>query len=95
MQIHEFVDEGLGHSSYAVGHVPGARNVELGQVATSVLADGALTVMCGHGERAMTGASLLAGAGLLATRGLRDLTMLDGGPDSWSVATGRPLAVGK
>ncbi len=89
MQIHEFVDEGLGHSSYAVGHVPGARNGELGQVATAVLADGALTVMCGHGERAITGASLLA------TRGLRDLTMLDGGPDSWSVATGRPLAVGK
>jgi rhodanese-related sulfurtransferase len=46
---------------------------------------GPLAVMCGHGERAMTGASLLQRAGR------RDLTVLVGGPDDWSGATGRPL----
>jgi rhodanese-related sulfurtransferase len=46
-------------------------------------------VMCGHGERAMTGASLLA------ARGRRDLSVLDGGPDVWAATTGRPLEVGR
>ena len=73
---------------YAAGHVPGARNVELGAVATVPLAAEPLTVMCGHGERAMTGASLLA------RRGYLGVSVLDGGPDTWSSATGRPLAVG-
>jgi hydroxyacylglutathione hydrolase len=41
--------------------------------------------MCGHGERAMTGASLLQRAGH------RDLTVLVGGPGDWSRATGRAL----
>jgi hydroxyacylglutathione hydrolase len=41
--------------------------------------------MCGHGERAMTGASLLQRAGH------RDLTVLLGGPSDWSGATRRPL----
>jgi rhodanese-related sulfurtransferase len=42
-------------------------------------------MMCGHGERAMTAASLLA------AKGRSDLVVLDGGPDAWSTATGRPL----
>ena len=39
--------------------------------------------MCAHGERAMTGASLLA------RRGRRDVTVLTGGPDEWAHAHGR------
>ncbi len=74
---------------YAAGHVPGSVNVELGQVATAVLPAGPVTVMCGHGERAMTGASLLA------MRGHVEVTVLDGGPDDWSTATRRPPAVGR
>jgi rhodanese-related sulfurtransferase len=75
-------------NEYASGHVPGARNVELGQITAVEPTVGPVTVMCGHGERAMTGASLLA------ARGDRDVVVLDGGPDTWSSATGRPLAVG-
>jgi rhodanese-related sulfurtransferase len=50
-------------NEYAAGHVPGAINVELWQVRDAGLPEGPLTVMCGHGERAMTGASLLAACG--------------------------------
>jgi rhodanese-related sulfurtransferase len=76
-------------NEYASGHVPGSRNVELGRITMVELTVGPETVMCGHGERAMTGASLLA------ARGDRDVVVLDGGPDTWSSATGRPLAVGR
>ena len=41
------------------GHVPGAIHVELGDLATATVAAGPLTVMCAHGERAMSGASRL------------------------------------
>jgi hypothetical protein len=37
--------------------------------------------MCGHGERAMTGASLLE------QRGRTDLTVVAGGPEDWAAAT--------
>ena len=71
---------------FASGHLPGARHVELGALAgAGELPGGPLVVMCGHGERAMTGASLLERAG----RG--DLTVLVGGPGDWSRATRRPL----
>ena len=70
---------------YASGHVPGAVNIELGQIATANVDRGHITVMCGHGERAMSGASILA------ARGHNDLVVLDGGPETWSAATGRPL----
>ncbi len=75
-------------NEYATGHVPGARNIELGRITTADVPDAPLTVMCGHGERAMTGASLLA------ARGHGGLSVLDGGPDTWSTATGQPLVVG-
>jgi len=74
---------------YSAGHVPGAVNVELGQVAGAELPEGPVTVMCGHGERAMTGASLLT------ARRRSDVVVLDGGPDTWSSATGLPLASGR
>jgi hydroxyacylglutathione hydrolase len=43
-------------------------------------------VMCGHGERAMTAASLLARAGH------KDLRVALGGPKEWQRATGQALA---
>lgn len=46
--------------------MPGAHQVELGALPLAIadLDDGgSITVMCGHGERAMTGASLLVRAG--------------------------------
>jgi glyoxylase-like metal-dependent hydrolase (beta-lactamase superfamily II)/rhodanese-related sulfurtransferase len=72
-------------SEYLAGHVPGALNVELGDLETAIVPDAPLTVMCGHGERAMTGASMLA------ARGRIDVSVLCGGPEDWSTATGRPL----
>ena len=42
--------------------------------------------MCGHGERAMTAASLLARAGH------QDLQVAHGGPKEWQRATGQALA---
>ena len=74
---------------FLAGHVPGARNVELGAL-TGVddLPAGHLTVMCGHGERAMTGASVLEHAGR------DDLAVLLGGPEDWAAASGRALATG-
>jgi rhodanese-related sulfurtransferase/glyoxylase-like metal-dependent hydrolase (beta-lactamase superfamily II) len=74
---------------FEAGHVPDAVNVELGALATATIPNGPITVMCGHGERAMTGASVLAG------RGHRDLSVLDGGPDTWSAARGQSLAAGR
>jgi hydroxyacylglutathione hydrolase len=73
-------------AEFAAGHLPGARHVELGTLAgAGALPAGPLAVMCGHGERAMTGASLLQRAGR------SDLTVLVGGPGDWAAATGRPL----
>lgn len=64
-------------SEFAQSHVKSALNVELGSLgrATSAFSSGPMTVMCGHGERAMTAASLLA------RLGRRDLSVLLGGPD--------------
>jgi hydroxyacylglutathione hydrolase len=73
-------------AEFTAGHIPGAVHVELGALAgAQELPAGPLAVMCGHGERAITGASLLQRAG----RG--DLTVLVGGAGDWSEATGRPL----
>jgi rhodanese-related sulfurtransferase len=74
-------------SEYGNGHVPGAINIELGALAAADVPDGPITVMCGHGERAMTGASLLA------ARGHRDVNVLDGGPDEWAACHGSSLTV--
>lgn len=72
-------------NEYASGHVPGALNIELGAVEGAHLTAEQVTVMCGHGERAMTAASILT------ARGKGDVVVLDGGPDTWSDATGNPL----
>ena len=74
---------------FAAGHVPGAEHVELGHLAEHPEAapSGPLVVMCGHGERAMGAASLLAAAGH------RDLAVLTGGPGDWADAAGQTLEV--
>jgi glyoxylase-like metal-dependent hydrolase (beta-lactamase superfamily II)/rhodanese-related sulfurtransferase len=76
------------HDEFVTGHVPRARNIELGALPAADLPTGRLTVMCGHGERAMTGASVLERSG-------RDnLSVLVGGPVDWAATTGLALATG-
>ncbi len=71
---------------FASGHLPGAVHIELGSLPIAGdVPPGPLTVMCGHGERAMTAASLLERAGQ------RDLTVVLGGPSDWVTVTGQPL----
>lgn len=89
--------DGLDHTvidvrqanEYAAGHIPGAHNIELGAIPTAPLpSEVQVTVMCGHGERAMSAASLLASRNVTAT-------VFDGGPDTWAAATGQALEVGR
>jgi len=74
-------------NEYAEGHLPGALHVELGTLMRRLpdLPARPTVVMCGHGERAMSAASLLQRAGR------DDLAVLDGGPDDWAAATGQAL----
>ena len=76
-------------NEFLAGHVPDAVNVELAAVGAGSIAAGPVTVMCGHGERAMTAASMLT------ANGHRDVFVLDGGPDSWSAATSQELVTGR
>jgi hydroxyacylglutathione hydrolase len=50
---------------FRAGHIPGAISIELGRLEekASELPAGPLVVMCGHGQRAMTAASVLERAG--------------------------------
>jgi len=77
-------------TEFTAGHVPGATHVELGDLPERApdLPDAPVVVMCGHGERAMTGASLLERAGHA------DVTVLVGGPDDWATSHGTGLATG-
>jgi hydroxyacylglutathione hydrolase len=72
------------------GHIPATTHVELGELggAADRLPDEPTVVMCGHGERAATAASLLERAGH------RNLAILNGGPEDWATATGQPLDTG-
>jgi hydroxyacylglutathione hydrolase len=76
-------------SEVADGHLPGAVAIELGALAAdrlpATLPQGPVTVMCGHGERAMTAASLLERAGH------KELQVVQGGPRDWQRATGQAL----
>jgi rhodanese-related sulfurtransferase len=76
-------------NEYRNGHIPVARNVELAAITTAPIAtDEPATLMCGHGERAMTAASLLARRGI-------HVRVFDGGPDTWATATGQALEAGR
>ena len=75
-------------NEWVSGHVPGARHVELGSLAEEDVRPEAITVMCGHGERAMTAASLLE------ARGHQHLSVLAGGPGDWAAATNENLVTG-
>jgi glyoxylase-like metal-dependent hydrolase (beta-lactamase superfamily II)/rhodanese-related sulfurtransferase len=76
-------------AEFAAGHLPGARHAELGSLAGTPPEPGAVTLMCGHGERAMTAASILAAAGR------ENLAVAAGGPADWAAATGRSLQTGR
>jgi hydroxyacylglutathione hydrolase len=74
-------------AEYGAGHVTGAVHLELGSLpehATSA-AINAATVMCGHGERAMTAGSLLERAGGRPA-------VFSGGARDWARARQQPLA---
>ena len=65
---------------YVAGHIPGAVHAELGSIVDADLPRGRLSVMCGHGERAMTAASLLE------RQHGREVTVVTGGPGDWTAA---------
>ncbi len=77
-------------SEYAAGHLPGAIHIELGDLPrqADTVPKEAVTVMCGHGERAMTAATLLHRAGH------REVAVLVGGTDDEAAATGHALNEG-
>ncbi|MFB6941349.1 rhodanese-like domain-containing protein [Streptomyces sp. NPDC056237] len=73
-------------AEHTAGHIPDALHIELGDLADRADdAPAGAVVHCGHGERAMTAASLLERAGRT------DLAVLDGGPDQYATAHGRQL----
>jgi hydroxyacylglutathione hydrolase len=72
---------------YAGGHLPGARHVELGALPAANLPPGPVVVMCGHGERATSGASVLERAGR------RDVAVLTAGAEEWAKVNGQALEV--
>ena len=76
-------------AEWTAGHLPGARHVGLGALPATDVAAEPVTVMCGHGERAMTAASLLA------ARGHHDVSVVAGGPADWAAATGNDLDTGQ
>jgi glyoxylase-like metal-dependent hydrolase (beta-lactamase superfamily II)/rhodanese-related sulfurtransferase len=77
-------------AEFARGHIPGALHLELGGLpaGTPDPSTADATVMCGHGERAMSAASILERAG-------GSPAVYLGGPRDWSRAEGRPLATGE
>ncbi len=74
---------------YAAGHVPCAINVELARIGADTAGSTRVTFMCGHGERAMTAASIaLAG-------GATGVSAFDGGPDTFLAATAESMVAGQ
>jgi hydroxyacylglutathione hydrolase len=75
-------------SEFDTGHIPGATHIELGDLPsrTADVPPGPMVVMCGHGQRAMTAASILERTGNRAVQ-----VFVDSAQD-WATATGRALA---
>lgn len=76
-------------SEFVAGHIPGALHAELGSVGEAELPDVPLTVMCGHGERAMGAASVLEAAGRSG------VSVVLGGPNDWAKTSSRALETGR
>ena len=76
-------------SEFGGGHLPGATNLELGRLAEGDVPEvpAGAALMCGHGERAMTAASLLARSGQ------EQVAVVVGGPEDWAAEPGRRLVV--
>lgn len=74
-------------SEYSAGHVPAARNIELGALPAAGVPAGPVVTMCGHSERATTAASLLE------RTGHPNVAVLSVGPDEWATATGNTVEV--
>ena len=74
-------------NEYSSGHLPGARNIELGALARHAadMPAGPVVTMCGHGERATTAASVLERAGHSTVAVSPDRAQ------EWAGATGRAL----
>jgi hydroxyacylglutathione hydrolase len=77
-------------SEFHAGHLGAALHIELGDIAATSprLPDRPMVVMCGHGERAMSAASLLE------RTGHTQVSVLDGGPQHVADATGVTLHTG-
>ena len=73
---------------YEAGHIPGSFHAELGSILDADLPRGPVAVMCGHGERAMTAASLLERSGR------SEVAVVVGGPGDWA-GSDRTLASGE
>lgn len=73
---------------WVAGHVPGSVHIELAAVVAADVPEGPVMVLCGHGERAMTGASLLQAAGRA------EVSVLVGGPSELAAAIGAELETG-
>ena len=71
-------------NEFDAGHIPGATHIEPSRIAD--VPPGPVAVMCGHGQRAMTAASILQRSGNRAVRVLQDSAQ------DWAIATGRTLA---
>jgi rhodanese-related sulfurtransferase len=85
VETHLHADFVSGSRELAAGHIPGAAHVELGTLTDRpALPAGPVAVVCGHGERAMTAASLLQ------RQGRSDVSVVAGGTAAWAAA-GRRL----
>ncbi|MEL7210531.1 MAG: rhodanese-like domain-containing protein, partial [Actinomycetota bacterium] len=82
------VIDGCQANEYETGHPRCAANIELGSITQAATPNSEVTVMCGHGERAMTAASLLTALNVVA------VSVFDGGPDTWADATSNDLETG-
>lgn len=96
MRVHPFVDEGLGHSSYLVDLGDGTAAIvdppRFPEAEERLAADLGLHV--GWTLDTHSHADYVTGSPGLARRGYT-VDVLDGGPDTWSTATGRPLDPGR
>ena len=79
-------------AEFDAGHLPHALHIELGSLHQHLddIPREALTVMCGHGERAATAASLLERAGWHDLR-----VVVGGGAEEWAKAGGHALTHGR